>query len=135
KTAGIMNPDTLFTIEELSVALNAQFESDKKKESERLLREAVLAKRALFGDQSPELAVILNHLGAVLKFGNPVEAEKVIREAVEIRRKLTEDKIALAGSLYFLSDILIREHKFRDAEPLAREALELARKIYPRESL
>jgi eukaryotic-like serine/threonine-protein kinase len=136
KMLGMTNADTLFTIEELSVALNAQMELDKRKEAEQLLREAVLAKRAFFGDQSSEVADTLDHLAEVLRIGGkPAEAEKAAREAVEIRRKSPEDQIALAGSLYLLSEILFRAHKAQEAEPLAREALALARKIYPHEHL
>jgi serine/threonine protein kinase/Tfp pilus assembly protein PilF len=139
KTPGPEAADTLFTLEELSVALNAQGGKDKKTEAETLLRQSLAAKRKLFGVDSVEVAAALEHLTEVFRLeGKLDEAERDYREAVASGRKVLETHLSLypkgdpglADSIFGLARVLQARGNANEAEPLFREALAMRRSIY-----
>lgn len=97
-----------------------------------LLRNAVATRRLLRGNEHPEVAQSLNHLGQVLKLkAEYVEAEATFREALAIRRKILGNMHpSVAQSINDLADALTRNGDYQSAEPLFREALAMRRKLF-----
>jgi tetratricopeptide (TPR) repeat protein len=131
KTPGQDQRDTLFTLTELSVALNAQGGADRRKEAEALLRESLESGQKLFGEESLEVAGTLEHLGVVLRVeGRSEEAVNAFSRALGIRRKSPGDQIGFAGSLELLATALVIQNKLEDAERLRREALAMRKRLF-----
>lgn len=106
-------------------------------ESLALYREALVIKRAVFGEAHDSTLTTLNGLGAMLeRSGDLAAAEPVIREALEGRRTLLgEEHPSLAASMHNLARVLNRLERADEAAPLARRALALARTHYGEDDL
>ena len=104
--------------------------------AEMLLREALEARRKLFGNESAEVATTLDTLGDDLMYqASLTEAESDLREALAIRRKLSgEASDNVASTLEHLSAVLLREQRQEETVALRREALEIYRKLYGEEN-
>lgn len=96
-----------------------------------LLQSALDKRRALYGEESVEVARSLDRLGEVLKLkADHARALPMYREALVLRRRLLGDGHAdTARSVYELADLLGRMGQYAEAEPLFREALALRRKL------
>ncbi|PWU18267.1 MAG: serine/threonine protein kinase [Verrucomicrobia bacterium] len=127
-----LNPqsaDVAFSLNELSVAMNARGKTNRA-EVEQMLREALPLQRTALGQDSPEVATTLEHLQQVLRLeGKWTEAESAGREALALRRKHPDDQLALASSLEIFASIMDAQNRRVEAEPLFREALSIQRTI------
>ena len=100
-------------------------------ESEPLLREALEARRAAFGDRHPDTLESINHLGSLLfdqGKGKLDEAETLLREALETSRATLGDRHRTTlDSINHLGRLLHVRGKLVDTAPLYWEALEVSR--------
>ena len=100
-------------------------------ESEPLLREALEARRAAFGDRHPDTLESINHLGSLLfdqGKGKLDEAATLLREALETSRATLGDRHRTTlDSINHLGRLLHVQGKFVETAPLYREALEASR--------
>ncbi len=104
-------------------------------------REALTIYKRLQGNESPQIASLLNSLaGEVSLPGNNTEAETLERESLTMRRKLLgNEHPQVAESLDFLAVILLRQaldgpdelkqKKLSEAEVLEREALAMRKRL------
>jgi tetratricopeptide (TPR) repeat protein len=94
-----------------------------------LLQSALEKRRALFGNNHPEVARTLVRLGDVLTLNAAYdEAEAQYREALAIQRNLPDDnRLDVSQTLNSLADLLGRTGNYSEAEPLFREALAIRR--------
>jgi tetratricopeptide (TPR) repeat protein/predicted Ser/Thr protein kinase len=100
------------------------------KEAEPLLRDSLAIRRQRLGDRHPEVAWVLNALGALLqRAGRLDEAEPVMREALAVRREvLGPADPDTQSTLNNLGMILRGKGDVAGAAPMLQEALELRRK-------
>jgi len=100
--------------------------------AEHLVRQAYARRQSLFGNEHPETAASLNHLGEVLSLKSDVnEAETKLRSALEIRRKLFgESSAPVAETLSLLAYVLGQKGEYAQGEPLIREALRIRRQVH-----
>jgi len=98
-------------------------------ESEPLLREALEARRAAFGDRHPDTLESINHLGSLLfDQGKLDEAATLLREALENSRATLGDRHRTTlDSINHLGRLLHVRGKLVETAPLYREALEVSR--------
>jgi len=104
-------------------------------------REALAIYKRLLGNESPQIASLLNSLaGEVSLPGKNTEAEILERESLAMRRKLLgNEHTQVAESLDFLAVILLRQaldgpedlkqKKIAEAEVLEREALAMRKRL------
>jgi len=100
--------------------------------AEKLLREAVAARRKLNGNESAELATSLDNYATVLGWLGKTESEQPMLEALAIRRKLFGDKHPLvATTLHHLSHLPAKSlGKFEDWAALREKVLALRLEIF-----
>ena len=98
--------------------------------AERLLSEALVMRRRLFGPQHGDIAVTLDELSRVYTHqGNNKRAEPLLGEALQMRRKvLGEEHPETATSLNDLALVLWEDGELSSAAPLFRQALAIFRK-------
>ena len=98
----------------------------------RLVEKASDRRRALFGNEHPEVAASLTHLGEVLKLNARYEeAEDRLRESLAVRRESFGDASAeVAETATELADVLSLQGNYAAAQPLIVEALETRRALY-----
>lgn len=96
-----------------------------------LIDNAVRKRRQIFGDEHPEVAESLNHLGEALALSAEYdEAEEKLREALAVRRRLHGDQsVEVAETATDLADVLSRRGEFESARPLIAEALAIRRAV------
>ncbi len=94
-------------------------------QGEELLRQARAGFRAAYGDDHPQLVVVLNSLAILLKKqGKLASAEEVYREVLELQeRKLGAEHPRTAGVQHNLAVLLQSTGAAREAEELLRQAL------------
>ncbi len=95
--------------------------------AEPLLRQSFEIRQRLHGDEHPEVAASLDHLGRLLRQrGDLTEAESLIRRGLDLRTKLlAPDDPDIAESLTNLGLSLDRRGEHAEAEPLLRRALDI----------
>ena len=96
-----------------------------------LLESALQKRRALYGDDSLEVAKAAEKLGSVLTLTAEYDrAETMYRRALALRQKqLGPENDDVARIEYLLADLLGRKGEYEAAEPLMREALTMQRKL------
>jgi len=102
-------------------------------EAAPLLEGAVALQREHFGEDHPEMAIILGLL-AMLRYdlGEYEAAESLNREALEMRRRLFgQEHTDLAQGLGDLATVLQTRGDHDTAEELIREAVAMQRNLYP----
>ncbi|MCH8823933.1 MAG: tetratricopeptide repeat protein [Planctomycetes bacterium] len=107
--------------------LDGDFES-----AEVHYRVALKYYRQQLGDESLEVAEILNSLGACLRpRAMFTEAEQSYRLALNIRRRLAigENEVLIAQSLNSLALCYLDQDRYANAEPLLHECLELMQRL------
>ena len=86
-----------------------------------------------YGDESLEVAEVLNHLAACLtSMAQFTEAEEKYRQALAIRRRLAatgQERELIAQSLNNLATSLVHQDKLVEAEPLLEECLALCQTL------
>ena len=105
-------------------------EQGNYEQAESLFREALSIRRAVLGNQHPNVAATLSQLGSLLWFnkGEYAPADSALRAALSIRRAtLGNAHIDVAASLNTLANVNHRQGKYDQAEPYYREALTLYR--------
>ena len=104
----------------------------KLEESEILLREAVDAARARYGNDHATTAVMLNNLGNLLLDENKLDdSEAALREALAIRRARFEPPAPeLAVSINNLGNVVLQKGDAAGALALFQESLEMRRALY-----
>jgi eukaryotic-like serine/threonine-protein kinase len=104
--------------------------------AEAILRESVVLRRNLLGNESREVADSLDTLGWVLFVEwKLTEAEATDREALVIRKKLyAQPNLELANSLNDLGLVLRREGKLDEAEELLHQGLTMRRQLLGNEN-
>jgi serine/threonine-protein kinase len=97
----------------------------------RPLLEGALSRRRAQGEDSPEVAETMTHLGLLWHvLGDESAAEGAFRRALEIRRgALGEDHALTAESMAYLGYALRERGDLEAAEPLIRQALLLQRRL------
>jgi len=97
----------------------------------RLVEKASDQRRALFGNEHPEVAASLTHLGEVLKLNARYEeAEDRLRESLAVRREAFGDASPeVAETATELADVLSLQGNYTAAQPLIVEALEIRRAL------
>ncbi|MBS0263583.1 MAG: tetratricopeptide repeat protein [Planctomycetes bacterium] len=115
-----------------SLGLRAQRTGDLVT-AERLFRESARI-WWLHGDNSPNLALTLGHLGGVLRMtGDDSEAESVLRESLTITSKLPDSRqLAFCETRSDLAAILERTGRLDEARTLLQEAVRILR-LQPRQ--
>ncbi len=115
-------------------------------EAERFLRAALEQRRALYGEQSVEVAQSMHDLGQLLRLwggeaggdgeGNVYgEAEALFRSALALRKALLgEEHVDVAETLNNLAVVLREQGKYAEAEAMFRESLALWKKSTGEES-
>jgi len=100
-------------------------------EAVRLVDQSVQKRRGLFGDEHPEVAQSLTHLGEVLTLDASYEqAETHLREALAVRRNLFgEMSSEVAETATDLADVLTRQGKYDDARVLILDVLAYRRAV------
>jgi len=123
---GPRNPDTLQSLQDLSVAVVAQ---SRYPEAEKLCRETLETRRQVLGPEHHDTVDSMVQLARILGFQSRYdEAEKLNRDALEVaRRKWPQDRLT-ATALSLLADTLTHERKYPEAEKAARESLEMDRR-------
>lgn len=103
----------------------------KYADAEEMTRAALAIRRKEFKSDSPEVASLLQDLGAQLVAEQKYsEAEQVDAEALAIRRRLYGNENAVTAlSLNDLSGVYRDERKLPEAETMAREALRVRQKL------
>ena len=99
-------------------------------EAEPIFREALAMRRALHGDDHPNVAAALNNLGLLLRnMGRYDEATAALEEAVAIDGWLPEaDDLDVAAHLDNLGGVHLALRRYAEAETGFRRALELREK-------
>ncbi|MGH9752935.1 MAG: tetratricopeptide repeat protein [Blastocatellia bacterium] len=103
--------------------------------AQTLLEEALKLRRQALGNESPDVAASLNHLGEVARLKSDYAgSESLLREALAMRRKLlgAESK-DVAQSLNNLGIVLVERGNFGEAEALLRESLATRHKLFGEE--
>ncbi|MEM9481262.1 MAG: tetratricopeptide repeat protein [Verrucomicrobiota bacterium] len=104
-------------------------DTNRLKEAEPLMKEALDIDRASFGDQHPHVARNLNNLATLLKATNRLkEAEPLMKEALDIdRASFGNQHPNVAIDLNNLALLLKDTNRLKEAEALMREALDIDR--------
>ncbi len=102
-----------------------------------LLEEALKLRRQTLGDEHPDVAASLDHLGEVARLKDDhARSESLFREALAMRRKLLgAESMDVAVSLNNLALVLQERGQYDEAERLHRESLEMRRKLLGQEHL
>jgi serine/threonine-protein kinase len=102
-----------------------------------LLEEALRLRRQALGNEHPDVATSLDHLGTAARLKNDyARSESLNREALLMRRKLLgAGNMEVAVSLNNLALVLHERGKFDESEQLHRESLEMRRKLLGQEHL
>jgi eukaryotic-like serine/threonine-protein kinase len=110
---------------------NTYYELADYAKAEAMHREALRARRALFGELDSSVAASLTDLGnAVNMQDRQPEAEVLLRQALAMRRTIFgPEHVEVAHSLTWLADNLTDQGKLAEAEKLQREALQMQRKL------
>ena len=117
-------------IKQLGRMLQAQ---GKLYEAEPLLREALEARREMFGRRHPSTLDSLGNLGLLLRDqGKLYEAEPLYREALEAKREMLGPRDQSTLVSLNLGALLKDQGKLHEAEPLLREVLEARREVLGR---
>jgi CHAT domain-containing protein len=100
-------------------------------EAEPLLREALRARREVFGPRHPDTLASLNHLAELyLAQGRYDDAEPLLREALQARREVLGPRHpGTLTSLNSLAVLYYSQGRYGDAEPLLQEALRTRREV------
>ncbi len=93
------------------------------------LRAALAFHELQHGEDAPETATALDHLGMMLtRRGDYAEAEQLLRRALDIRsRKLGEGHVDLALSYHRLGKLAGYANRYEEAEELLRRTVEIRR--------
>jgi CHAT domain-containing protein/tetratricopeptide (TPR) repeat protein len=133
-------------LEKKAEALNDQgvslYGRGKHQEATKLLREALVIRRKLYGglpQGHPDLAESLTNLGFLLRAqGEYAQAEPLCREALQMCRvlypkeKYPQGHLELVGCLNNLGSLFQEQGEHARAEPLAREGVAMCRALFPR---
>jgi serine/threonine protein kinase/tetratricopeptide (TPR) repeat protein len=105
-------------------------------ESEPHLRAALRTRRALFGNQHPDVAASMAQLASLLHAKGDYEAaEQLFRDALRTREVLFgTGHAAVATTLYELGVLLLDRSAYDDAETAFRQALRLREALFPGET-
>jgi serine/threonine protein kinase/Tfp pilus assembly protein PilF len=100
-------------------------------------RTALETRRARLGEESPDVAESLNHLGLLLVAkGNYAEAEPLLQQALAIRRRLFgDDHPDVAMGLISLGEVSYVKGDYAKAETLFRESLAIRRRTLGNEHI
>ena len=96
-----------------------------------LLQEALLERRAVLGNEHPDVATSLHNLATVrAQRGEHATAEGLFREALAMRRRLLGNEHPdVAKTLGIMANVLYSKGDYAEAEALYREGLALSRKL------
>ena len=93
-----------------------------------LVEKAHDIRRALYGDEHPDVAESLYYLASMSADGERMaECERMHREALAMRQRLLGDDPAVAQSLDGLSVLLVAAGRYEEAAPLLEEAIRIRR--------
>jgi eukaryotic-like serine/threonine-protein kinase len=99
-------------------------------EAERLLRAALSVFSEVRGNHNPDIARVLNNLGAVLRaMGRTDEAADALTQAITIREAEGGPTLDLAESLNNYCGVLRARGRLPEAEDLMRRVLEMRREL------
>jgi tetratricopeptide (TPR) repeat protein len=98
-------------------------------EASVLLDDALATRRAILGNDDPEVAKTLAHLAEILSLQAEYDrAEPMYREALNTQRDLLgNEALEVADTLAGFGDLLTLEGRFEEAEVLLRESLTIRR--------
>jgi len=98
----------------------------------RLLRQAHAKRQRALGEDHPDVARSLNHLGEVLRLNaDYAEAEQSLRAALDTRRRVHGPESAeVSETLMALAELLSEMGRYEESEPLIGEALRIRRALY-----
>src|SRR5262245_4564414 len=99
--------------------------------AQALLEEALKLRRQALGNESPDVATSLNHLGDVANLnGEYAKSESLFRKALAMRQKLLgKQSLDVADSMNNLGAVLVNRMNFDEAEGLLRDAYNLRRQL------
>ena len=119
---GNKNPRVSIRLNNLAQLLQ---DTNRMKEAEPLMRQALAIDEAAFGDEHPRVAIGLNNLAQLLKDTNRIkEAEPLMRQALAIdEAAFGEEHPRVANCLNNLATLLQDTNRMQEAEPLMRQAL------------
>jgi non-specific serine/threonine protein kinase/serine/threonine-protein kinase len=129
RTLGEEHPDTLVSVNNMGVLLEAQ---GRLAEAEPLYREALEKSRRTLGEEHPETLGSVGNMGVLLQAqGRLAEAEPYLREALEKRRRtLGEEHPHTLASVSLMLRLRVAQSQSREAldlgapyEPAARKAI------------
>jgi hypothetical protein len=101
-------------------------------ESERLLRELLARRIALYGEEHPLSLYTRNNLAAAIQLqGRDAEAETEFRSVLEARtRVLGPEHLSTLTTMQNLANLLIQQQRRDEAEPLIRGAAEITERVF-----
>jgi tetratricopeptide (TPR) repeat protein len=101
-------------------------------EAVRLVDRSVEKRRQLFGDENPDVAQSLTHLGEVLALTADYDrSEQSLREALATRQKIYGDQSAeVAETQTHLGEVLYRQGDYDAARQLFADALEIRQGLH-----